>query len=64
MQIEITAAGGPMSGKTFMLTRMAQYLKDMNFSVSFPGEKCDIPHEHMLIATRSDDWVKENIARG
>ncbi len=63
MEIKIDATGGAMSGKTYILMRMAQYLRDMNFSVTFPGEKYDVPHEHKLVAIRSDDWVRENIVR-
>ncbi len=63
MQIEITAAGGPASGKTYMLEQIKEFLEDKDFSVMFPNEKCNYAHEHMLIATRSDDWVKENVVK-
>ncbi len=65
MEIKIEATGDHRvggTGKTYMLGRIKQLLEDKDFSVSFPGEKCDVPHEHMLVATRSDDWVKKNIA--
>lgn len=60
MKIIVEATGGPMTGKTYMLNLIKTILEAKDFEIVINGRG---HHEHVLVATRPDDWLINNLRR-